>query len=37
MAGGLALGSLVPGLNDFLDKLKVGTVSLPIDARRCCR
>ena len=30
MAGGLALGSLVPGLNDFLDKLKVGTVSLPI-------
>ncbi len=30
MAAGLALGSLVPGLNDFLDKLKVGTVSLPI-------
>ncbi len=30
MAGGLALGSLVPGLNDFLDTLKVGTVSLPI-------
>ena len=30
MAGGLALGSLVPGLNGFLDKLKVGTVSLPI-------
>ena len=30
MAGGLALGSLVPGLNDFLDELKVGTVSLPI-------
>ena len=30
MAGGLAVGSLVPGLNDFLDKLKVGTVSLPI-------
>jgi ACR3 family arsenite transporter len=30
MAGGLALGSLVPGLNDFLDRLKVGTVSLPI-------
>ena len=25
-----ALGSLVPGLNDFLDSLKVGTVSLPI-------
>jgi ACR3 family arsenite transporter len=30
MAGGLALGSLVPGLNDALDELKVGTVSLPI-------
>ena len=30
MAGGLALGSVVPGLNDSLDKLKVGTVSLPI-------
>jgi arsenite transporter len=30
MAGGLALGSVVPGLNEFLDKLKVGTVSLPI-------
>ena len=30
MAGGLALGSLVPGLNDFLDRLKVGTVRLPI-------
>ena len=30
MAGGLALGSLVPGLNDGLDSLKVGTVSLPI-------
>jgi ACR3 family arsenite transporter len=30
MAGGLALGSLIPGLNDFLDELKVGTVSLPI-------
>jgi ACR3 family arsenite transporter len=30
MAGGLAFGSLVPGLNDFLDDLKVGTVSLPI-------
>ena len=30
MAGGFALGSLVPGLNDFLDKLKIGTVSLPI-------
>jgi arsenite transporter len=32
MAGGLALGSVVPGLNDFLDQLKVGTVSLPIAA-----
>jgi ACR3 family arsenite transporter len=32
MAGGLALGSLIPGLNGFLDKLKVGTVSLPIAA-----
>ncbi len=30
MAGGLALGSLIPGLNDFLDDLKIGTVSLPI-------
>lgn len=30
MAGGLAIGSLIPGLNDFLDTLKVGTVSLPI-------
>jgi arsenite transporter len=30
MAGGLALGSLVPGLNGFLDRLNVGTVSLPI-------
>ncbi len=30
MAGGLALGSLTPGLNGFLDELKIGTVSLPI-------
>jgi ACR3 family arsenite transporter len=30
MAGGLAVGSLIPGLDDFLDELKVGTVSLPI-------
>ena len=30
MAGGLALGSLVPGVNDLLDSLQVGTVSLPI-------
>ena len=32
MAGGLLLGSLVPGLNDSLDRLQVGTVSLPIAA-----
>ena len=30
MAGGLVFGSLVPGLNDFLSKLQVGTVSVPI-------
>jgi arsenite transporter len=30
MAGGLAVGSLIGGLDDFLDKLKVGSVSLPI-------
>jgi ACR3 family arsenite transporter len=30
MAGGLAFGSLVPGVNGFLDSLEVGTVSLPI-------
>ena len=30
MAAGLALGALIPGLNDDLDKLRVGTVSLPI-------
>ena len=30
MAAGLGLGSLVPSLNDGLDKLQVGTVSLPI-------
>jgi ACR3 family arsenite transporter len=30
MAGGLALGSLVPGLDDALEALEVGTVSLPI-------
>jgi ACR3 family arsenite transporter len=30
MAGGLALGSLLPHLNDWLAKLQVGTVSLPI-------
>jgi ACR3 family arsenite transporter len=30
MAGGLLLGSLVPGVNDLLERLQVGTVSLPI-------
>jgi ACR3 family arsenite transporter len=30
MAVGLGLGALIPGLNDALDKLRVGTVSLPI-------
>jgi ACR3 family arsenite transporter len=30
MATGLGLGSLVPSLNDGLEKLQVGTVSLPI-------
>ena len=30
MAAGLALGSVAPGLNDGLDRLRVGTVSLPI-------
>jgi len=30
MAAGLGLGSLVPGLDDALDRLRVGTVSLPI-------
>lgn len=32
MAAGLALGSLLPGLDDALDGLRVGTVSLPIAA-----
>ncbi|MGZ8702849.1 MAG: ACR3 family arsenite efflux transporter [Gaiellaceae bacterium] len=32
MAAGLGLGALVPGLNDGLDKLQIGTVSLPIAA-----
>ena len=32
MAAGLILGRLVPSLNDGLDKLRVGTVSLPIAA-----
>ena len=30
MAVGLGLGALIPSLNDGLDKLRVGTVSLPI-------
>jgi arsenite transporter len=30
MAAGLALGAIVPGLDDALDSLRVGTVSLPI-------
>jgi len=30
MAGGLALGGLVPGIDAALDRLAVGTVSLPI-------
>jgi ACR3 family arsenite transporter len=32
MAVGLGLGSLLPSLNDWLEKLQVGTVSLPIAA-----
>ena len=30
MAGGLALGAVVPSLNDGLDRMRIGTVSLPI-------
>jgi ACR3 family arsenite efflux pump ArsB len=30
MAAGLALGAIVPGLDDALDALRIGTVSLPI-------
>ncbi|HEU4975975.1 MAG TPA: ACR3 family arsenite efflux transporter [Baekduia sp.] len=30
MGAGLALGALIPGLDDALDQLRVGTVSLPI-------
>jgi ACR3 family arsenite transporter len=30
MAAGLGLGALIPGLNDALDSLAIGTVSLPI-------
>src|SRR5450830_538896 len=32
MGAGLGLGTLLPSLNDWLDKLQVGTVSLPIAA-----
>jgi ACR3 family arsenite transporter len=32
MAAGLGLGALVPSLNDGLEKLQIGTVSLPIAA-----
>ncbi|HEY5160526.1 MAG TPA: ACR3 family arsenite efflux transporter [Gaiellaceae bacterium] len=32
MAAGLGLGALLPSINDWLDKLQVGTVSLPIAA-----
>jgi ACR3 family arsenite transporter len=30
MAAGLALGTIIPGLDDALDSLRIGTVSLPI-------
>lgn len=30
MAGGLLLGSFLPGLEDALDSLRIGTISLPI-------
>ena len=30
MAAGLLLGTALPSLNDWLDELQVGTVSLPI-------
>ena len=30
MAAGLGLGALIPGLDDALDSLRIGTVSLPI-------
>ena len=32
MAAGLGVGRLIPSLNDWLDKLRIGTVSLPIAA-----
>jgi len=30
MAAGVAPGSLIPQLNDWLDRMRIGTVSLPI-------
>ena len=30
MVAGVGLGSLIPQLNDWLDRLRIGTVSLPI-------
>ena len=30
MVGGVVLGTVIPQLNDGLDRLRVGTVSLPI-------
>ena len=30
MAAGIGLGRLIPSLNDWLNKLQIGTVSLPI-------
>jgi ACR3 family arsenite transporter len=30
MVAGLVMGSLIPNLNDWLDKVKIGSVSLPI-------
>ena len=32
MAAGIGVGRLIPSLNDWLDKLRIGTVSLPIAA-----
>jgi hypothetical protein len=30
MAAGLAFGAIIPGLDDALDSLRIGTVSLPL-------
>ena len=30
MLAGVGLGTLIPELNDWLDELRIGTVSLPI-------